>query len=99
SGSLPDKAITETLPADLRRRQDLSPRAQALRQIHFPPEAAVLADYERARSSAHRRLIFEELFWLALGLLVKRGQRIKERKGASIKIDDAIKKRIASVLP
>ena len=56
-------------------------------------------DYERARSPAHRRLIFEELFWLALGLLVKRGQRIKERKGATIKIDDAAKQRIATVLP
>ena len=34
-----------------------------------------------------------------LALLVKRGQRIKESKEASIKIDDPIKKRIASVLP
>ena len=74
-------------------------RADALRQIHFPPEDAKLADYEAARSPAHRRLIFEELFWLALALLVKRGQRIKESKGATIKIDDAMKRRIASVLP
>src|SRR5437870_3475065 len=59
----------------------------------------MLADYERGRSPAHRRLIFEELFWLALALLVKRGQRIKESKGATIKIDDAMKRRIASVLP
>jgi len=98
-GSLPDTAIPETLPAELRQRQTLPDRANALRQIHFPPEEAALTDYERARSSAHRRLIFEELFWLALGLLVKRGQRIKERKSAAIKIDDSTKKRIASVLP
>src|SRR5713226_886293 len=97
--SIRDEEIAETLPADLCQRQALPVRAEALRQIHFPPEEAALADYARARSPAHRRLIFEELFWLALGLLVKRGQRIKERKGASIKIDDAIKKRIASVLP
>ena len=97
--SLPDKTISETLPADLRQRQNLLARANALQQIHFPPEDAALADYERARSSAHRRLIFEELFWLALGLLVKRGQRIKESKGAPIKIDATIKQRIASVLP
>jgi ATP-dependent DNA helicase RecG len=44
-------------------------------------------------------LIFEELFWLALGLAVKRGHRIKESKSAPIKIDDAIKRHIASVLP
>jgi ATP-dependent DNA helicase RecG len=97
--AIPDAAIAETLPADLRQRQSLPVRAEALRQIHFPPEDAALDDYERARSPAHRRLIFEELFWLALGLLVKRGQRIKEPKGAPIKIDDAAKQRIASVLP
>src|SRR5690349_21099255 len=98
-GALPESAIGENLPADLRRRQKLLARPLALRQIHFPPEDASLADYENARSPAHRRLIFEELFWLALALGVKRGDRVKETKGTSITIDDAIKQRIASVLP
>ncbi|HXI26749.1 MAG TPA: ATP-dependent DNA helicase RecG [Pyrinomonadaceae bacterium] len=97
--ALPDSAVAENLPADLCQRQEIIPRAAALRQIHFPAEDIALAEYENARSPAHRRLIFEELFWLALGLAAKRGQRIKESKGATIKIDDAIKKRIASVLP
>jgi ATP-dependent DNA helicase RecG len=97
--ALTDSAISETLPAHLLKRQKLVSRAVALRQIHFPPEDVSLADYENARSPAHRRLIFEELFWLTLGLAVKRGQRIKESKDRSVKIDDAIKKRIASVLP
>src|ERR1041384_2734574 len=97
--ALPDSAIAETLPVDWCRRQKIISRATALRQIHFPAEDSTLAEYENARSPAHRRLIFEELFWLALGLAAKRGKRIKESKGATIKIDDAIKKRIASVLP
>jgi len=96
---IPDAAIAETLPDELRKRYRLPSRAEALRQIHFPPEEASLNDYERARSPAHRRLIFEELFWLALGLLVKRGHRLKESKGPKIKIDDPIKRRIASILP
>jgi ATP-dependent DNA helicase RecG len=97
--SLPENAIGENLPADLRRRQKLLARSLALHEIHFPPEDALLTDYENARSAAHRRLIFEELFWLALALAVKRGRRVKETKGTSIAIDDAIKRRIASVLP
>ncbi len=97
--ALPDSGIAETLPRDLLQRQKLSPRSVALRQIHFPPEDVSLSDYENARSPAHRRLIFEELFWLTLGLAAKRGKRIKESKGAAIKIDDGIKKRIASVMP
>jgi ATP-dependent DNA helicase RecG len=92
-------AIRETLPADLRQRQDLIGRADAFRQIHFPPEEASLEDYEDARSPAHLRLIFEDFFWLAFGLLLKRGQRVKETRGSVIRIDQAMKLRIASVLP
>jgi ATP-dependent DNA helicase RecG len=97
--SLPDAAIPETLPPELRQRRRLISRAAALRAIHFPGEDISLADYENFRSPAHRRLIFEELFWLALGLAAKRGRRVKEKKDATIKIDEAIKRRIASVLP
>ena len=97
--AIPDETIEETLPGDLLRRQRLIARAAALREIHFPTEQATLEDYENARSPAHRRLIFEELFWLALALSVKRGRRIKEDKGTTIKLDDAIKKRIGSVMP
>jgi ATP-dependent DNA helicase RecG len=96
---LADESIEETLPADLRARHNLVPRDLALRHIHFPAGDASLDDYHNARSPAHRRLIFEELFWLALGLSVKRGRRVRERKSSTIKIDDAMKKRIASVLP
>ena len=97
--SLPALAINENLPPDLRQRQKLIARPRALHQIHFPPEDASLDDYENARSPAHRRLIFEEFFWLALALSMKRGHRVKDTKGKSIAIDEAIKRRIASVLP
>ena len=96
---LSDSAIPETLPAELRRRRKLIGRGEALRHIHFPPEEIDLDLYEQARSPAHLRLIFEDLFWVALGISLKRGRRIKEAKGAVIKIDQATKVRIGSVLP
>jgi ATP-dependent DNA helicase RecG len=96
---IPDNAIAETLPADLRTRRKLIDRADALRHVHFPKEDVSLDDYQDLRSPAHHRLIFEELFWVALGLAVKKGERARERKGAKIKIDDATKRRIGSVLP
>ncbi|HWN09595.1 MAG TPA: ATP-dependent DNA helicase RecG [Pyrinomonadaceae bacterium] len=96
---LPDAAIAETLPGELLRRRKLIGRAKALRHIHFPPEDTPLALYEQARSPAHLRLIFEDLFWIAFGVSMKRGRRIKESKGAVIKIDQATKMRIGSVLP
>ncbi len=96
---IPNEAIKETLPAELRKRQLLIGRADALRKIHFPPDDVPLADYEIARSPAHRRLIFEDFFWLALGIGLKRGQRIRETKGARIKIDAPVKEKIAAVMP
>ncbi len=98
-GLIPNEEIKETLPAELLRRQRLIGRAGAFRQIHFPPEDVALAEYERARSPAYRRLIFEDFFWPALGIGLKRGQRIKEAKGATIKIDAQVKEAIASVMP
>ncbi len=96
---LPNKAFTETLPPDLLARRKLIARGAALREIHFPATEASLDDYQNMRSPAHHRLIFEELFWVALALAVKRGKRLKESKGAAIKIDAPMKQRIGSVLP
>jgi ATP-dependent DNA helicase RecG len=96
---LPDSDITETLPTDLRLRHKLIDRCKALRTIHFPAEDIPLALYEQARSPAHLRFIFEEFFWIALGMRLKRGERTKEAKGAAIKIDQSTKMRIGRVLP
>ena len=94
-----DEAITETLPADLRSRQKLISRAEAIRNIHFPSDDAPLADYERARSPAHLRMIFEEFFWVALAMALRKSERVKEPKGAIIEITEKVRKRIASILP
>ncbi|HEV7684371.1 MAG TPA: ATP-dependent DNA helicase RecG [Pyrinomonadaceae bacterium] len=96
---LPDSEIPETLPAELLRRRKLIARSQALREIHFPTEETPLALYDQSRSPAHLRLIFEDFFWVALGISLKRGRRVKEAKGTQIKLDQATKLRIGSVLP
>jgi ATP-dependent DNA helicase RecG len=96
---LPDPAIPETLPIELLRRKKLVSRSEALRHIHFPTEETPLALYDQARSPAHLRLIFEDFFWIALGISLKRGRRVKEAKGTRIKLDQATKLRIGSLLP
>ena len=47
---------------------------------------------------AHRRLIFEELFYLELGLELKR-RRMKERKGIGFATNDKVREAIREVLP
>ena len=97
--NLDTSSIKETLPADLCKRQNLISRAQAVAEIHFPPENSDIGDYEIARSNAHLRLIFEEFFWVSFALQLKRGERTKEPKGAIIEISDKTFERIKGLLP
>ncbi len=92
-------SVTETLPEDLCKRQNLITRAQAIEEIHFPPEDSDIAEYATARSNAHKRLIFEEFFWVSFALQLKRGERAKEPKGTIIEISDKTFERIKSLLP
>ncbi len=95
-----DKAsVIESLPSGVVRDNDLLDRAQALTEIHFPPDDSSIADYEMFRSRAHIRLIFEEFFWLSFALQLKRGERRKEPKGTVIEIPETTKTRMADLLP
>ena len=96
---LDEKSVPETLPPDLIKRQELISRFEAVREIHFPPENSQISDYERARSAAHLRLIFEEFFWNSFALTFRRGERTREPKGAVIEITPKIRERVFSVLP
>jgi ATP-dependent DNA helicase RecG len=97
--NLDNSSVKEKLPEDLIERQKLISRAQAVREIHFPPEGALISEYAMARSRAHRRLIFEEFFWVSFALQLKRGERTKEPKGTVIEISPTTFDRIESLLP
>lgn len=93
------ESVRENLPPELCQRQQLISRSRAIEEIHFPPEEASLTEYAAARSPAHRRLIFEEFFWVSFALQLKRGERKKEPKGTVIEITEKIHERIRSFLP
>ena len=97
--ALPSSAFNETLPPELLRRRKLLDRSSAVQLTHFPADDLPLSLYNQSRSPAHQRLIFEDFFWIAFGIALKRGKREKETKGALIKLDQATKIRIGSVLP
>ncbi len=93
------KSVIDDLPSDLLERQNLATRAQALAEIHFPPEDSSIAEYEMFRSLAHKRLIFDEFFWLSFSMQLLRGERQKEPKGTVIEITDSTKEQLKSILP
>ncbi len=92
-------SVPDDLPADLVERQQLIARAQALTEIHFPPDDSSIADYEMFRSAAHKRLIFDEFFWLSFSMQLLRGERQKEPKGTVIEVTSATKERLKNFLP
>jgi ATP-dependent DNA helicase RecG len=91
-------AVPEFLPREMLSRLDLPDREQALREVHFPPEGTSLAQLQSAATKAHRRLIFEELFFLELGLELKR-RRMRERAGIGFATGDNVREAIREVLP
>ena len=88
------------LPEELVGRMGLPSRRQALEQVHFPPEGASLAEYERRRSHAHQRLILEEFFVFAAGLQLRRRQDRVGRPGRhTFTVDDGLRELVRKVLP
>jgi ATP-dependent DNA helicase RecG len=91
-------SVAECLPKAMVERLDYPDRESALLAVHFPPEGTSLTELQEAGTAAHRRLIFEELFFLELGLELKR-RRMKERKGISFATNDKVREAIREVLP
>ncbi len=92
------KEASETLPVSLVERLALPGRAEALRLVHFPEPDTPLSQLQSATTPAHRRLIFEELFYLELGLELKR-RRMRERPGIGFETTEQVREAIKQVLP
>jgi ATP-dependent DNA helicase RecG len=91
-------AVPECLPAQLLARLGLPDRETALREVHYPPEGTPFTALQACTTPAHRRLIFEELFFLELGLELKR-RRMRERPGIAFATTDKVREAIREVLP
>jgi ATP-dependent DNA helicase RecG len=64
--------LQETLPEGLRRQYELSDIQSAIASIHFP-------DSTEALDAARKRLVFDEFFYLQLGLLNRRQKQQENR--------------------
>jgi ATP-dependent DNA helicase RecG len=91
-------SVPECLPQAMLARLAMPNRETALREVHFPPEGTPLSQLQSSSTRAHRRLIFEELFFLELGLELKR-RRMRERAGVSFATTDKVREAIREVLP
>ncbi|HEY8548898.1 MAG TPA: ATP-dependent DNA helicase RecG [Vicinamibacterales bacterium] len=95
--ALPD-VLDDPLPEPVRTRLGLPGRAAALRETHFPSDDANVDELNAFRSPAQRRLILEEFFLFQLGVLLRRRDRLAERKPHVIRVDDRIRASARAVL-
>ncbi|MCX5894965.1 MAG: ATP-dependent DNA helicase RecG [Proteobacteria bacterium] len=62
----------DALPDDIRKEYALVSIHDALTRVHFPDNNDNFNSLENSQSRYHRRLVFEELFFLELGLAMKK---------------------------
>jgi len=93
-----EETLDEPLPGALRKKLGLMNRLEALRHVHFPEAGTAMGDLQSSATPAHRRLIFEELFYLELGLELKR-KRMRERTGVPFTTGTKVREAIKRVLP
>jgi ATP-dependent DNA helicase RecG len=90
--------VHECLPNSILDRLNLPDRETSLREVHFPLEGTPFSQLTSSSTPAHRRLIFEELFFLELGLELKR-RRLQQRPGIPFATTDRVREAIREVLP
>ncbi len=90
--------VPDGVPAAICRRLGLLGRREAFWKAHWPEESQRLEDLQAARTPAHVRLIFEELFFLELGLELKR-RRLRQQPGIAFRLDEGVRQAIKRILP
>jgi len=84
--------LQEVLPESLRQRYVLIEISQAIAHIHFPPDSQAL-------DTARRRLVFDEFFYLQLGLLKRRQQERQSQSSAVLAPQGQLIARFYQLLP
>ena len=90
--------LPEAIPAAVRKRLSLLPPREALRRVHWPEAGESFQDLLASRTPAHIRMIFEELFFIELGLEVKRREQ-KVQTGIAFRLNDQVREAIKRILP
>ncbi len=65
-------SLKSPLPEEILKRRQLLPLAAAMQGVHWPEQAASLEPLQQGRDRCRTSLVFDEFFFLELGLLLKR---------------------------
>ena len=89
--------LSSPIPAEIAERHHLIDFSDAFRRVHFPPEGESMDALDLQRSDGHRRIIFDEFFFLELGMaLKKRGVALET--GIAFKTNGVLVQRLLNLL-
>src|SRR4051812_20261982 len=90
--------LPDPIPATVRAHLGLiSPRA-ALWSVHWPDPGESMHDLLSSRTPAHIRMIFDELFFVELGLELKKRQ-LRAQTGIAFGLNNRVREAIKKILP
>ncbi|HXC92696.1 MAG TPA: ATP-dependent DNA helicase RecG, partial [Geobacteraceae bacterium] len=90
--------IESHINEEILTRHHLMPLANALREAHFPSPEADLAQINSGTTPAHHSLVFDEFFYLELGLALKRRGFTME-EGIAFEVNHKYTKPLLKLLP
>jgi len=89
--------LSSPIPKEIVERQDLIDFSEAFRRVHFPPDGESIEKLNQQRSDGHRRIIFDEFFFLELGLALRK-KGLSLETGISFKTEGTLSKKLMSQL-
>jgi ATP-dependent DNA helicase RecG len=92
------KEVADPVPVEILRRNALPGLSVSLSHIHFPETGTDTGCLNRGASDFHKRLSFEELFMLELGLAALKKRNILER-GIPFHPEGALLEKLINLLP
>jgi ATP-dependent DNA helicase RecG len=90
--------LPDPIPLAVRARMGLISCREALWKVHWPEPGESFQALDRSRTPAHIRMIFDELFFVELGLELKRRQQ-KAKTGIAFRLDERVREAIRKILP
>lgn len=84
--------IPDSLPTGLRVKLNLLPYPLVLREIHFPTN-------EKLKKQARKRLLFEELFLMQVGLVMRKSRLEKQAQGIKHQTEGELIEEFSGSLP
>lgn len=89
----------ESLPTEILSRHSFPPLLEALREVHFPSNREAFIALPEDGGPFRKRLVFEDFFFLEIGLLTKKTGEAGRTGGISFRPGGELEKKLMESLP